>query len=69
MENIELEGISYGQALKELENILQKMQSPDCDIDSLSAMTTRALRLLKYCKDRLTKTDEEVRKCLAELEG
>lgn len=63
-----VDGLSYSEALAELEGILQKMQSPDCDIDSLSALTTRALALLKHCKQRLTKTDEEVKKCLAELE-
>lgn len=59
--------MSYGKALAELEEILQKMQSPECDIDSLAAMTTRALELLKHCKQRLTTTDEEVKKCLEEL--
>ncbi|MCM1152337.1 MAG: exodeoxyribonuclease VII small subunit [Muribaculum sp.] len=59
--------LSYSQAVAELENILRDMQSPDCDIDKLSAFTSRALELLKHCKQRLTKTDEEVRRCLEEL--
>lgn len=63
----DIKEMGYGAAISELESILQKMQSPECDIDSLSMLTTRALALLKHCKDRLTKTDEEVRKCLAEL--
>lgn len=53
--------------MKELEEILQKIQSPDCDIDKLSAYTTRALELLKFCKEKLTKTDEEIKKSLEEL--
>lgn len=59
--------LSYGKAVEELEAILAKMQSDDCDIDSLSAYTTRALELLKLCKEKLFKTDAEVRKCLDAL--
>ncbi|MDE7350927.1 MAG: exodeoxyribonuclease VII small subunit, partial [Muribaculaceae bacterium] len=44
-----------------------RMQSPDCDIDSLASLTSRALELLKICKEKLFKTDEEVRKCLETL--
>lgn len=63
----DIKGLSYSEATKRLEEILQKMQSPDCDIDRLSDYTSEALALLKHCKERLTKTDEEVRRCLAEL--
>lgn len=58
---------TYTEAIKELEGILTKMESDQCDIDSLSAMTARALELLKFCKERLLKTDKELEKCLAEL--
>ena len=43
------------------------MESDTCDIDQLSAYTTRALELLKFCKERLFKTNEEVEKCLEAL--
>ena len=58
---------TYAASMKELEEILQKIQSPDCDIDKLSAYTSRALELLKFCKEKLTKTDEEIKKSLEEL--
>lgn len=57
----------YNDAVKELESILAKMESDQCDIDSLSQYTARALELLKFCKERLFKIDEEVEKCLSEL--
>lgn len=60
MENIS----SYKEAVAELESILKQMQSPECDIDKLSEYTARALTLLKYCKDKLIKTDEEVQRLL-----
>lgn len=63
------EEMTYGKAVAELEQIVAKMQSDSCDIDSLAGYTTRALELLKYCKQKLTKTDEEVKKCLEELKS
>ena len=59
--------MKYSEAIAELEAITTKMQSPECDIDSLASLTSRALELLKLCKDKLFKTDEEVRRCLDTL--
>lgn len=58
---------SYKEAVDELESIVRQMQSPDCDIDKLSEYTSRALTLLKYCKEKLFKTEEEVKKTLEEF--
>lgn len=62
------ENLKYSEAIAELEAITAKMQSPECDIDSLAAMTSRALELLQFCKDKLFKTDAEVKKCLEALQ-
>lgn len=59
--------LTYGQAVAELEAIVAKMQSDQCDIDSLAAYTGRALELLKYCKQKLFTTDREVKSCLEAL--
>ena len=58
---------SYKEAVEELDAIVKRMQSPDCDIDKLSEYTSRALTLLKYCKEKLFKTEEEVKKTLSEF--
>lgn len=58
---------SYKEAVEELDGIVRKMQSPDCDIDQLSGYTSRALTLLKYCKEKLLKTEQEVKKTLEEF--
>ena len=63
------EPVSYSKAIAELESIVAKMQSDDCDIDSLAGYTSRALQLLKYCKEKLYTTDQEVKRCLEELSG
>ncbi len=59
--------MTYSKAVAELEGIVAKMQSDNCDIDSLAGYTSRALELLKYCKEKLHTTDEEVKKCLEAL--
>ena len=59
--------MKYSEAIAELEAIIAKMQTPDCDIDSLASLTSRSLELLKICKEKLFKTDEEVKKCLETL--
>ena len=59
--------ITYQKAISELEQIIQKMQSNQCTIDELSALTSRSLQLLTICKDKLTKTDEELKKILSQL--
>lgn len=64
---MEKKELKYSEAIAELEAITAKMQSPDCDIDSLASLTSRALELLKICKQKLFKTDEEVRRCLETL--
>ena len=47
---------------------LREMQSENCSIDNLSALTSRSLELLKVCKAKLQSTDAEVKKILATLE-
>lgn len=59
--------LTYTEAANELEQIVQKMQSPDCDIDQLSTLTKRAKELIDLCKKRLTATDEELKKILESI--
>lgn len=59
--------MTYSAAMSKLETILAEMRDGNCDIDSLSEKTATALALLKHCKEKLFKTDEEVKKCLSEL--
>ena len=58
---------TYSEAVTELEEIVKQMQSNECSIDNLSELTTRSLELLQFCKDKLTKTDEELKKILSQL--
>lgn len=67
MDNTQDNNLTYTQAITELEEIVKKMQSPECSIDNLSQYTARSLQLLKVCKAKLTQTDEELRKILDEM--
>ena len=53
-------------AMAELQAIVAKMENDEPDIDQLSEQLKRAQKLIKFCKDKLTKTDEEIKKILSE---
>ena len=52
------------EAVSQLEEIVQKMESGELDIDMMSTELKKAQQLIKLCKDKLTKTDEEIKKIL-----
>ena len=58
--------IKYEAAYAELQAIVRKMENDELDIDQMSDQLRRAQQLIKLCKDKLTKTDEEIKKILAE---
>lgn len=58
--------IKYEEAVAQLEEIVDKMENDELDIDQLSEQLKRAKELVKLCKDKLTKTDEEIKKLLSE---
>lgn len=63
------EQLTYTSAMKELEEIVQKLQRTDCEIDQLCQLTERSVKLLTFCKDKLTKTDEQLVKLLEGLDN
>ena len=58
--------LKYEAAFAELHAIVRKMENDELDIDQMSDQLRRAQQLIKLCKDKLTKTDEEIKKILAE---
>lgn len=57
---------NYEQAVAEIERIARQMETGELDIDSLAEQLRRARQLTKLCRDKLTKTDEEIKRILAE---
>jgi exodeoxyribonuclease VII small subunit len=55
---------NYEEAVSQLEEIVKKMESGELDIDMMSTELKNAQQLIKLCKDKLTKTDEEIKKIL-----
>ncbi|MFZ5429709.1 MAG: exodeoxyribonuclease VII small subunit [Bacteroidota bacterium] len=60
---------TYQEALVEIEEILVRIESNELDIDELAEKVKRVAFLLKLCKDKLQKTNEEVERILGEIEG
>ncbi len=54
--------LKYETAMAQLEAIVRKMESGEMDIDEIAAQLKTAQQLIKYCKDKLTKTEEELAK-------
>ncbi len=58
--------LTYEAAIERLEKLAKEMENGDLPIDQLATKLNEAQQLLQFCKDKLTKADEEVRKLLEE---
>lgn len=56
--------MTYEKAMKRLEEIVAKIESGEMDIDALATNLKEAKELVEYCKEKLTKVEAEVKKCL-----
>lgn len=56
--------LKYEDAVRQLETIVDKLESNDLGIDQLSSELKKAQQLIKLCKEKLTKTDNEIKKLL-----
>jgi len=52
--------LNYTEAFEELQEIIKKMENADISVDELSEKIKRASLLIKICKDKLFKTEEEI---------
>jgi exodeoxyribonuclease VII small subunit len=50
----------YKSAITELEEILAQLEANELEIDELTLKAKRATELIKFCKEKLYKTNEEV---------
>jgi exodeoxyribonuclease VII small subunit len=58
----------YKDAIDEIESIVEEIESEGVDVDVLAEKVKRAAYLIKVCKAKLKKTDDEVKKILKEFE-
>lgn len=55
---------SYEAAMKQLESIVGRMENGEMDVDAMTEELKTAKKIIKACRDKLTKTDEEIKKIL-----
>ena len=60
--------LSYTEAINEIESIIEKIENEELNVDELTEKVKRVSYLIKYCKDKLKKTDDEVQKILDGIE-
>ena len=60
--------MKYEEALAQLESIVRKMESNELNIDEIATQLKSAQQLIKFCKDKLTHTEQELQKIQAEEE-
>ena len=56
--------INYEEAVKQLEDIVAKMEDGEMDLESMTTQLKKAQELVKLCKDRLTQTDKDIQALL-----
>ena len=56
--------MNYDESLKQLEDIIRKMESGEYTIDQLTEQLKTAQQLISQCKEKLYKTDSEIKKIL-----
>lgn len=61
--------LSFGEAISELEEILQRIEAEETDIDELAGQLERATRLLDLCRGKIKKAETEVHQIVADLEN
>ena len=59
--------ITYKEAIAEIEEILEKIENEELDVDELAEQVKRVSFLIGFCKDKLLKTEEEVKKVLDDM--
>ena len=59
---------SYGEAMRELQDIMHRIENEELDVDVLLEEVKRAATLIRFCKDKLQKTNIEIQKILDKIE-
>lgn len=60
--------LTYREAVAEIDEILERIEQEELDVDELSEKVKRVSVLIRFCKEKLHKTGEEVENILKEME-
>ena len=61
-------GIGYAEAMTELDEILDALEGDHLDVDALAERVRRASELIKLCRTRITRAQEDVDRIVTDLE-
>ena len=67
-ETADLDAIGYADAMRELEDILEELEGDALDVDVLADRVRRASELIKLCRGRITRAQDDVARIVADLE-
>ena len=59
----------YSKAVKPLEQILNKIENEEIDVDELSERVKEAVSLIKICKGKIEKAEMEVKQVVKDFEN
>lgn len=68
MEEGEMAELSYAQAMARLDEILERIEKGEVDIDQLSALVEEAAELVSLCRRKLTQAEMQVQRITERLE-
>ncbi len=58
--------VSFEESLEKLENIVHELENGSIELDKAIEKYTEAMKLVKYCSDKLNSATEKVNKILTE---
>jgi exodeoxyribonuclease VII small subunit len=58
---------TYTQAMQRLETILAQLEEGTATVDTLSELVKEAAELVKFCREKLRNTEDEVQKAFEGL--
>lgn len=61
------EEISYQDAIREIEEIIKKIEDGELDVDQLTGQVKRVSSLLDICRKKLKTAEEEIKKIIEGL--
>lgn len=59
--------IGFNEAVRDIEEILKRIEDGEPDIDQLSANVKKAAELIKICRTKLRETEEKIDGILKDL--
>ncbi|HCT94643.1 MAG: exodeoxyribonuclease VII small subunit [Bacteroidetes bacterium GWE2_39_28] len=59
-----IKNLTYKEALKQLEDLVNRIESPEADITNLAEDVKRAISLVKHCREQIKGFGQELDKII-----